>query len=64
MSGFNDVPVLATLPIAAKVLTLSPRKVWQMGKEGTIRVERFGRSVRYYVREFLEKKGGVDGVRQ
>lgn len=55
---FPDVPILAPLPEAAHWLRLSQRKVWQMGRDGLIRVERFGRSVRYYVREFFERQGG------
>lgn len=54
----NAVPILATLAEAARLLRLSPRKVWQMGKDGLIRVERFGRSVRYCVREFLDRRAG------
>jgi excisionase family DNA binding protein len=54
-------PVLATLNEAAKLLRLSPRKVWQMGKDGSIRTERFGRSVRYRVSELLDAKGNDHG---
>ena len=53
---FERVPVLATLAVAAKWLALSKRKVWQMGKDGIIRIERTGRSVRYYVREYFERR--------
>jgi hypothetical protein len=55
-SRLDDVPVLATLAVAAKWLACSKRKVWQMGKDGLIRIERIGRSVRYYVREFFERR--------
>ena len=53
---FSDVPVVARLKEAAKLLRLSERKVWQMGKDGLIRVERIGGAVLYYVREFFERR--------
>ena len=59
----DDVPVLTTLAGAAKFLMLSQRKVWQMGKDGIIRVERIGRSVRYWLREYIEKRQVAGGNR-
>jgi hypothetical protein len=61
--GFTDVPILATLEIAAKSLMLSERKVWQMGEDGAIRIERIGRSVRYYLREYFEQRREVSRVK-
>jgi len=57
-SEFGDVPVFARLTEAAKLLKLSERKVWQMGKDRLIRTRQFGRSVRYCLREFVFRKGG------
>jgi hypothetical protein len=60
--GSGEIPLLATLEQTARLLQLSKRKVWQMGTDGSIRIERFGRSVRYCVREFLAgRKGNDDG---
>jgi hypothetical protein len=56
---WKDIPVIATLKEAAKWLRLCERTVWQMGKVGAIRVVRVGRSVRYCVREYMEKIHGV-----
>jgi excisionase family DNA binding protein len=53
---FSDMPVVARCPEAAKCLRLSKRTVWQMGKDGVIRIEKVGRSVLYYVREFFERR--------
>jgi hypothetical protein len=62
-ANLSDVPVLAKLPEAARCLRLSERKVWEMGDTGVIGVERFGRAVRYRVREFIRRLRGDDGQR-
>jgi hypothetical protein len=55
-SSFADVPAVARLSEAAKFLRLSERMVWQMGKDGVIRIIRQGRAVLYCVREYLERR--------
>jgi cob(I)alamin adenosyltransferase len=61
IANLSDVPVVARLKEAATWLRLCERTVWQMGKDGAIRVERVGGSVLYYVREFFEKRQGDHG---
>jgi hypothetical protein len=62
-----DVPVSATLSEAAKWLRYSERKVWTMGKHGEILRSESGRSVRYDVRDYVERqrrgKDNDDGQR-
>lgn len=50
----TGIPILATLREVAAFLRLSPRKVFAMGKSGAIRIVRIDRSVRYYLREYIE----------
>lgn len=63
-ANLNEVPILATKVIVAKFLSVSERTVWQMGDDGDIRTVRFGRSVRYYLRDFLERKLNTHGQPQ
>jgi hypothetical protein len=59
----KDIPVAATDREAARILRLSPRKIWDMGMKGEIRRMVSGRSVRYDVRGYVETQrhgGGVD----
>lgn len=60
-NDLSDVPVVARLKEAAPWLRMSERKVWQMGKDGVIRVERVDGVVLYYVREFFEQRQAVHG---
>ena len=39
--------LLLTARDAARALSISPRKLWQLTKDGTIPVVRLGRAVRY-----------------
>ena len=61
-------PILALLvdvPEAARLLTISPRKLWQLTHDGTLRAVRIGRAVRYDradLQKFIDRqKGGSDG---
>jgi excisionase family DNA binding protein len=56
-------PLLLTPPEAARLLAVSPRTLWQLTHDGGIPVVRFGRAVRYDVRDLLAfidraKEGG------
>jgi excisionase family DNA binding protein len=56
---------LLTAPQAAKVLAISERALWQLGKDGELPVVRLGRAVRYDRRDlldFIEKRKDVSGV--
>jgi hypothetical protein len=52
----KDIPVAATDKEAAEILRLSPRKIWSMGMSGEIRRIQSGKSVRYDVRGYIEKR--------
>ena len=62
----KDIPVAATDKEAAEILRLSPRKIWSMGMSGEIRRIQSGKSVRYDVRGYIEKKRRekeeIDGI--
>jgi len=42
----TEAPALYTIPLAAKILSLSPRKVWELTSTGELPVVRAGRAVR------------------
>jgi len=63
----SNTPITPTLLLtskqAAKVLAISPRKLWDMTKTGTIPHIRLGRCVRYPVNDLqrwinVQKEGG------
>lgn len=47
------LPLLYTVPVAARMLAISERKLWQLTKDGDIQVVNFGRSVRYRVDDLV-----------
>jgi excisionase family DNA binding protein len=55
------VQLLLTLPEAAKALSISQRKLWELTDRGIIAVVRIGRSVRYDVRDLA---AFVDAAKQ
>lgn len=53
--SINGVPLLLVRPTdAAKLLAVSPRKLWELTKQGEIKAVRDGRLVRYDVSDLRE----------
>ena len=53
-------PLLVTEPVAAKMLSISPRKLFDLRKRGEVRAVRLGKCVRYDVRELKQLAGRCD----
>ena len=54
--GLDDLPVAATLAEAARILRMSERHVWGMGKSGEIQRIESGGAVRYDVRGYIQRQ--------
>lgn len=64
MTNDNTPVLLVDEPTAAKMLCISPRKLWGLAEAGDIPSLKIGRLKRYHVSDLLvwierQKKGGV-----
>jgi hypothetical protein len=54
-------PLLVDAPTAARMLSISPRTLWQLTRDGAVRAVRLGRAVRYDVRDLTALVDGLKG---
>ena len=54
MESQNDTPLLITSEEAARLLTISERKLWELTNARKVPCIRFGRAVRYDPRDLRE----------
>lgn len=62
-STSQTVPLLVTTKVAASLLSISERKLWELKKSDTIPCVRIGKSVRFDVRDldaFIARQKGGD----